>query len=139
MELRGAIPYAILVLGMEPWRAFALAAAGNMLPAPVLLLLYDKLARFAEGRRVFGGALRWWFAHVERKSALVRRLGPVGLALFVGVPSPMTGVWTGCAIAVLLRMPRWRALAACIAGVLVAGGVVTLVVMAGATAFGIVR
>jgi len=139
LELRGAIPYAILVQHMEPWRAFALAAAGNMLPAPALLLFYEKLAEAADRKRLFGGWLHWWFGRVERKSALVRGIGPVGLALFIGVPLPMTGLWTGAAIAALLRMSFWRALAACVAGVLIAGVAVTLLVIAGVSAFGIAK
>lgn len=126
VELRGAIPYGVSA-GLDPWLAFALAAVGNFLPVPFILLFirkilhwmkrYPRLSRIAEGIE----------RRAENKSGTVRNSELIGLCLFVAIPLPGTGAWTGALIAALMEMRLKRALPTIFLGVLLAGLVVTLV------------
>lgn len=129
-EVRGAIPLAIGVYGFPPLQAYLLSVIGNLLPIiPLLLFLgpvSDFLRRFSAGDWFFS----WLFARTRSKYIKDHEnFGLTALAVFVAIPLPMTGAWTGCAIAFLLGFRFWPAFAAIAAGVLIAGVVVTAAVM----------
>lgn len=130
-ELRGAIPVGSQVLGLPLAEAVALSVLGNMLPiVPILLLLGPVsawLSRWPLFERFFG----WLFARTRSKSDLVRKYELVGLMLFVAVPLPVTGAWTGAAAAFLFGIRFWPALGAIFLGVLIAGAIVTTLVLMG--------
>ncbi len=128
VELRGAIPYAIGVAGL-PWTtAYVFAVAGNLVPVIPILLFLGPLSRWLSHLPGFGRFFEWLFARTRKKSGPVDRYGPWGLALFVAVPLPVTGAWTGAALAFLLGIRFHRSFPAIVAGVLLAGVVVTLAV-----------
>jgi uncharacterized membrane protein len=129
-EVRGAIPLAIGVFGYPPLQAYLLSVFGNLLPViPLLLFLgpvSDYLRRFAIGDKFF----TWLFARTRRRCIRDHEsFGLTALALFVAIPLPVTGAWTGCAVAFLLGFRFWPAFAAIAAGVLVAGVIVTATVL----------
>jgi uncharacterized membrane protein len=131
IELRGSIPLAI-ALGWHPLAAAALAVAVNCLLVPPtyfgLEWCYARwLSRLPVARRLVEGVRR-------RGSALVERYELLGLALFVAVPLPGTGAYSGTALAWLAGLPRWRAMAAVAAGVWVAATAVTLLATGAAVA-----
>lgn len=122
VELRGSIP-----LGLAwdlPWPAVAAVAivANSLVFVPVYLALAFAYERWLKGTLV--GSL------VERARSrgqrLVERYGALGLTLFVAVPVPGTGAYSGTALAFLMGLPPWRAFVAVAAGVALAGLVVTL-------------
>ena len=129
-EVRGAIP-AGLALGLNLPQAFLWACLGNLIPVVPLLIWLNSvskgLSRFPAGKRFF----EWLFSRTAAKADLVRRFQAVGLALFVAVPLPLTGAWTGCAAAVLFKLPFRLAFPAIAAGILGAGLIVSLAVYAG--------
>ncbi len=126
-ELRGSMPYAMFVLHMKWQEAFILSIIGNFIPViPFILVLEGfahKLMRYPFWNRI----LTWTFNRTRSKSNVVERFEAVGLALFVGVPLPLTGAWSGCIAAFLFRIPLRHAVPAIAAGILIAGAVVTLV------------
>jgi len=129
-ELRGAIPLAIGVYGYDPWEAYLLAMLGNLLPVVPLLLFLgpvsDWLRRFTFWDKFF----TWLFSRTRRKYIREHEsFSLTALALFVAVPLPVTGAWTGCAIAFLVGFRFWPAFAAISAGVLLAGVIVTATVL----------
>ncbi|MDQ7859840.1 MAG: small multi-drug export protein [Armatimonadota bacterium] len=131
IELRGSIPVAI-ALGWHPLTAAALAVAVNCLLVPPtyfgLEWFYARwLSRVSLVRRVVEGVR-------GRGGALVERYELLGLALFVAVPLPGTGAYSGTALAWLVGLPRWRAMAAVAAGVAGAGVAVTLLATGAAVA-----
>lgn len=131
VELRGALPVAINVFNM-PWpEAVALSIVGNMLPVPIILLffefVYQGLKRFHLMDRFFN----WLFAYTRRKSRIIERYHAVGLLLFVAVPLPLTGAWTGSLAAFLLGMRFWAAFLAVLGGVIIAAAVVTTLALLG--------
>jgi uncharacterized membrane protein len=127
-ELRGAIPYAMTVGGMSWQDAFVISVIGNFVPViPILLLLgpvSERLRRFPVCDRFF----TWVFERTRRKGTLVERFEAVGVCLFVAVPLPMTGAWTGAAAAFVFGVRPRLAIPAIAAGILIAGTIVTLVV-----------
>jgi len=125
-ELRGAIPWALWVGGL-PWTtAYLLALLGNIIPVlPILGLLGPaerQFRRWPPMDRFF----TWLFERTRSRSSLVERYEALGLMLFVAVPLPVTGAWTGCVAAYLFGIRRRYALPAIVAGVAIAGVVVTL-------------
>lgn len=129
-ELRGAIPLA-LVYGMGPEKAAALSIAGNLLPVVPILLLLGRAVDFFHRWPFFARIIDAVLARTRRKGGRVEALGPVGLAIFVAIPFPLTGAWTGSLLAFLLGMPLRRALPAIAAGVLGAAAIVMAVVYGG--------
>jgi uncharacterized membrane protein len=130
-ELRGAIPLAIVDLDMSWQLAFLVAFAGNLLPVPFLLLFLDPVSRILSKVGIFERLLNWIFGLSRRRGGLVERYGTMGLVLFVAIPLPVTGAWTGSIVAFLLGLRFWRAFPAIILGVLIAGVIVTTLTVIG--------
>lgn len=135
VELRGAIPFAVSVHGMSYPQAYLLAVLGNLIPVlPLLLALGPverRLGRWRPMRRFFD----WVFSRSRRKGKLIERFKFLGLLLFVGIPLPVTGAWTGAAAAYVFGLSTRRSLPAIILGVLLAGIVVSLAWATGLTLF----
>ncbi len=129
-ELRGGIPLA-LTLNFPLWKAYILAVLGNMLPVIPLLLFLDRIASFFEktswGRKFF----HWLFERTRRKAKIVERMEALGLALFVAIPLPVTGAWTGSVAATIFRIKFKLAIISILGGVLLAGIIVSLVTYGG--------
>lgn len=131
VELRGAIPVAIAVLGM-PWQeAVPLAILGNMIPIPFLLLFLEwflkLLARFRWGKKFTD----WLYSRTRSKGKVVERYEELGLIVFVGIPLPGTGGWTGALASRVFGLPFWKSLLCIFIGVLLAALVVTLITLLG--------
>ena len=126
VELRGALPLGV-ALGLPVWEAFLWAVLGNLLVVPALLALLPwgigVLERYPPFKRLWD-ALE---ARVRLKGEeKVQRYGALGLFLFVALPLPGTGAWTGSVLAVVLGVKKRYALPAISAGVVAAGGLVAL-------------
>lgn len=130
VELRGAIPIGFL-LKMPPLETFLLSILGNMLPVLPILLFLNPLFRSLRKNRVFSRLADRLYVRTMAKSGQVKRYGPIGLALFVGVPLPGTGAWTGAILAALLNIPARHAFPAILIGTVLAGGIVTALCMLG--------
>jgi len=129
-ELRGAIPVAIGVYGFDPLQAYALAVAGNLLPVVPLLLFLDPVSSVLMRYRIGNAFFSWLFSRTRRKYIQKHeRFGLLALVIFVAIPLPVTGAWTGCAIAFLVGFKFWQAFPAIALGVMIAGLVVTSTVL----------
>jgi uncharacterized membrane protein len=121
-ELRGGIPLAYFGYGWPMMQAFIVCVLANMVPVPFLLLLFDRVERFLRRYRTFRRFFRWLFKRTRKNlKGSVDRYGMLGLAIFVGIPLPMTGAWTGALGAYLFGMDFKRSTAAIFAGVVMAG------------------
>jgi uncharacterized membrane protein len=130
VELRGAVPAGIM-LQMPWWKAVLLSVIGNMLPIFLILLLLDRAVGWLGHIRLFRRFFDWLFARTRRKSGLIERYEFLGLMLFVAIPLPITGAWTGSVAAVIMGIPYWRAMLAIFLGVCIAGAVVTMLSLLG--------
>ena len=126
-ELRGAIPVALGVYSMDPFKAYAIAVLGNILPVVPLLLFFGPAERSLRRVPQADSFFEWLFARTRRNAGdNIQRYGTLGLAIFVAIPLPATGAWTGALAAYLFGIRFWRSFAAICLGVLLAGVIVTL-------------
>jgi uncharacterized membrane protein len=136
-ELRGAIPFA-LIKGIPWYLAYPYAAALNALVAPVcwafLSTLHRLLLNMAWYEKIF---TRFVERARDKLRVGVEKWGWLGVAVFVAIPLPVTGAWTGTLGAWVLGLPKRKTLAAVILGVFAAGAIVTAVVRLGIGVLGI--
>jgi len=135
-ELRLSIPIAILSppygFGLDPFTAFLLSITGNMIPVVPLLLYLEPVSNFLRRWKIWDRFFTWLFNRTHhRHSARFEKYGSVGLAIFVGIPLPVTGAWTGCAAAFVFGFKFRNAFLAILAGVILAGIIVTALTVAG--------
>lgn len=129
-ELRGAIPLA-LVMGLTPLKAFLLSVIGNSLPIIPVLFLLEPVSNALRRFKMWKGFFDWLFERTKGKADLIQRYEALGLALFVAVPLPMTGAWSGCIAASLFKIKFRYAFPAILLGVVVAGIVVITICLFG--------
>lgn len=131
IELRGAIPVGYW-LQLKPSVLTVLSVLGNMVPVPFIVLYLKKLAIFLAGtNKSASKLLDLLFERAKDKAGPVKEFQWLGLMLFVAVPFPGTGAWTGAIIASVLDMPFWSAVSANFVGVVFAGLLVHLLVNLG--------
>ncbi|MFZ6035796.1 MAG: COG2426 family protein [Patescibacteria group bacterium] len=128
-ELRAAIPVAIVGFDLPWWSAYFWSVVGNLIPAVLLLLFLEPVAQWLmRVSRFFDRFFTWLFNRTRRKfSSSAAQYGTfVALTLFVAIPLPVTGAWTGAAAAFVFGIAFRRALPALVLGVVIAGAIVTL-------------
>ena len=143
VELRGALPYAL-----GPWmgqplpllQAYLICIIGNMLPVPLIYLFARKLLEWGKNKPLIGKPFTWCLEKGKKGGeALQKKAGKglfLALMLFVGIPLPGTGAWTGTLAASILDMEFKESVLAVMFGVLLAGIIMLLLSTAG---YGIVR
>lgn len=132
IELRGAIPLAF-GLGLPWWQAYLIAVLGNLLPVPFILLLINIVIKWMANSKVkfFNKFANFLLAKVEKNRERIEKYSFWGLCLFVAIPLPVTGAWTGSLVAAVVGMKPWKAFVSALLGVLLAGAIVTLIVYGG--------
>lgn len=123
IELRGAIPIGV-TLGLDPLYSAILAIIGSTIPVPFILLGIRPVIKLLKRSRFFKERLEKFLDRTMKKSEKIQQYEFWGLVLFVGVPLPGTGAWTGSLIAALLEIRFARALLAMFLGNVVAGTIV---------------
>ncbi|KAK7368003.1 hypothetical protein VNO80_10025 [Phaseolus coccineus] len=131
LELRGAIPVGYW-MQLNPTTLTILSILGNMVPVPFIVLYLKRFASFLAARSSYvSRLLDMLFENAKEKAGPVEEFQWLGLMLFVAVPFPGTGAWTGAFIAAILDMPFWAAVSANFIGVVFAGLLVNLLVNLG--------
>lgn len=129
IELRGAIPYST-VMGLPLFQSYIVAILGNMLPVPIIYLFARKVLEWGADKPVIGGFFSWCLEKGRRGGKKLQAKAGQGLfialLLFVGVPLPGTGAWTGTLAASLLDIDFKSSILAVMGGVLVAGVIMGL-------------
>jgi uncharacterized membrane protein len=130
-ELRGAIPVAILYFKMPWYEAYLWSVIGNMIPIIPIILLIGPVSNLLMRRsKLWNRFFTWVFERSRKRGAdLVEKYEALGLGIFVAIPLPVTGAWTGSLLAFLMRIRARRAFPCIFCGVLTAGVVVTLVTL----------
>ena len=125
VELRGAIP-AGFAIGINPVLLYIICVMGNILPVPFILAFIRPIFNMLKKTRLLG-FIKKLEDRALNKSKSVRQKSILGLMIFVAIPLPGTGAWTGSLIASMLNMRFKYALPAIILGVLISGAIVTAV------------
>jgi len=131
VELRGALPVAINLFNFSWYYAFLLAIIGNLLPVPFILLFLDTASRLLSKVAFFERILKWLFERTRRRGKIIERYERIGLMLFVAIPLPVTGAWTGSLAAVLFGLKFKHAFLSIFIGILIAGVIVTCLSLLG--------
>jgi uncharacterized membrane protein len=131
VELRGAIPVAINLFDIPWYWSYLLAVAGNMIPVPILLVFFDYLEKMLSKTKTGKRFVQWVQVRARRPGALLQKYEHIGLILFVAIPLPVTGAWTGSIAAFLFGMKFKYSLLAIFTGVLIAGVIVTCLSLLG--------
>lgn len=126
LELRGGMIAAAL-LSVPFGRAFWICLAGNLLPLPFILLLIRPFFNWLRRTRHLKKLADWLERKTEKNKSKVLRYETLGLLLFVAIPLPGTGGWTGSLVAAMLDMPLKKSLPTVCVGVLVAGAIMAVV------------
>jgi uncharacterized membrane protein len=137
-ELRGAIPVAeILGVNIAIWKIYLIAVIGNIIPVlPILFLLEPGSNFLSERSKKFSRFFEWLFNRTRRRvEPKIKKYGAVGLIFFVAIPLPVTGAWTGCIAAFLFGIRKRYAFPAILAGVMIAGVVVSIVTYGASSVF----
>ncbi|NLI97252.1 small multi-drug export protein [bacterium] len=124
-ELRGAVPLGILAFKI-PWlEASLIALLGNILPVIPILLFLDAIMKLLGKMPIFKRFFEWLRKRAQRKGGLIERYEYLGLFIFVAIPLPMTGAWTGALISSVLRLQFLPSIVTIFLGVITADVVVT--------------
>lgn len=126
VELRGAIPTGV-GLGIPFWINYAICVMGNILPVPFLILFAKTVLEWLSKVPKIGPFFAKIIRKADEKSKNLGKYELLGLFLFVAIPAPGTGAWTGSLIAAILRMRIWKAFAVITAGVMTSGVIMGIV------------
>ncbi len=141
VELRGAVPVGHILYKTNRMAAsgkvkhsllvYAVAVVGNMLPVPFILLLLGPLSNVMMKFRLGKRFVDWLFERTRRKSANIEKYEELGLTIFVAIPLPVTGAWTGAMAAFLMGLPFWKSMLFILLGVMIAGVIMTILSLMG--------
>lgn len=126
LELRGGL-LAAVALGLDPLPSYIISIIGNIIPIPFILLFITKILDWMRKSKKFKKIALWLDKKVEKNKSKIEKYGYVGLTLFVGIPLPGTGAWTGTLIAAVLEMDRKKSLLSIFLGVLMASIIMMIV------------
>jgi len=132
-ELRGALPVAINLFHFPWYYALPLVVIGNLLPVPVILLFLGSISKWLSKIDFFDRFLHRLFEHTSRRGKIIGKYERIGLVLFVAIPLPVTGAWTGSLLAVLFGLKFRHAFLSIFIGVCIAGIIVTCLSLLGWT------
>lgn len=132
LELRGGL-LAASFLGLDPIPSYIITMVGNILPIPFILWFINKILDWMRNSKHFNKIASWLDKKVEKHKSSIEKYGFWGLVLFVGIPLPGTGAWTGSLIATVLEMDKKKSFLAILLGVVMASIIMMLI------SFGVIR
>jgi len=132
IEARYIMYYAIEFLNWPWWKAFPLAVLGNLLPIPFILLFFKYVEKFLRNYKSWSRLMDWLFERTRRRAdAKIKRYEHLGLLIFVAIPLPFTGAWTGALIAYLFGLKFGRSIITIFVGIIIAALVITALTLSG--------
>ena len=112
--------------GLDPWLNYVISVVGNMLPVPIILLFVKIVLDWMKKVKGLSRIALWVEAKADKNKGKIEKYAYLGLFIFVAVPLPGTGAWTGSLIAALMKMKFWKSLLFVFLGVLSAGVIMLL-------------
>ena len=125
IELRGSIPLGA-ALGLPWYTNYVISVVGNLVPVPFILLLINKIIDLMKKTKAFSRFALWLERKAEKNKTRLENGIFIGLMLFVAIPIPGTGAWTGALLASLAGVKFKKSMLAITTGVLIAGVIMTL-------------
>ncbi len=139
VELRGGVPFGVGMIGREHWiKVLVVCMIGNLLPVPLIFFFARKVLVWGSDKKYIGKFFSWCLEKGkhggEKLQAKAGRGMFVALLLFVGIPLPGTGAWTGTLAASMLDLDFKKSVIAVMCGVLLAGAIMTTLSLLGISA-----
>lgn len=125
-ELRGAIPVGVGVYRFSIVKTFLIAVVGNFSFVIPFLFFLNSLHKYFMKIYWYKKFFNWWFNKVKNRTRKIEKYEYIGLALFVGIPLPITGAWSGCLASYILGLNIWKSTLAIFIGILIAGVIVMI-------------
>ncbi len=125
IEQRGAIPYGIFS-GQPFWLVFLVGLAGSMLPVPFILIAYDKLYKFLMRYKIFSRVVKILDKKIEKNRETFEKYQELALIIFIGIPLPTTGLWTGSVIAAFLKLDFKKSILCALIGGAISAALITI-------------
>ena len=119
LELRGGL-IAAAILELPAWTSLIICLVGNILIIPFVLFLMEGIFNILSKIKTFKKLIDWWKNKALSKKSVIEKYGYLGIMLFVAIPLPGSGAWTGCLISVLLGLDKKKSFLAALVGVLIA-------------------
>ena len=142
IEIRGALPYAVF-WGLPLVPSIIVAVIGNMIPVPFIFLFARRVLEWGKDKKIIGGFFTWCLQKGEKGGRKLEEKAGKGLYwalfLFVGIPLPGTGAWTGMLAASILDMDFKKSTMAALGGVLLAGAIMLTASLMGLEIFNLTR
>ncbi len=126
LECRLGMFTAIVLLQMNPFEGFAISFLGNIIPIPFILILINKIFELLKKIPGICKPVIWLEERTLKKKSVIEEYGIWGLLVFVAIPLPGTGGWTGALLASLLHLDRKKSFGVIAIGVLIAGLIITI-------------
>lgn len=133
-EVRGGIPAGI-IMGLPLWQVLLIAITANVLVVIPVILGFNWAAERLADKPLLGRVISRLLKRARAQEHLVTRYGTWAVTLFVGIPLPMTGAWTGAVVAAVFGLKFSRAVLCMFLGVLMASTIVTALTLGGVQAF----
>ena len=132
LELRGGL-LAASIIGLDPLPSYIIAVIGNIIPIPFILWFMGRILKWMKTRKKLKKITDWIDKKIEKNRNKIEKFGFWGLVLFVGIPLPGTGAWTGCLVASVLEMNKKKSFLAAMIGVAMASIIMMII------SFGVVK
>lgn len=132
LELRGAL-LAASIIGLDPLPSYIIAVIGNIIPIPFILWFMGRILKWMKTRKKLKKITEWIDKKIEKNRNKIEKFGFWGLVLFVGIPLPGTGAWTGCLVASVLEMDKKKSFLAAMIGVAMASIIMMII------SFGVIK
>lgn len=125
-ELRGAIPTGIAIYKFSILKTVLLSIIGNFSFVIPFLWFLNNLHKHFINIKWYNKFFNWWSRKVLSKTKKIEKYEYIGLAIFVGIPFPATGAWSGCLASYLLELDFWKSVLAIAVGIVISCVIVTL-------------
>jgi len=132
-ELRVSIPYFILIEKIPWMKVFFFSIAGNIFIGILIRYIISPIMLLLRKNLYLNKVISWIINRTYTSSGNVKKYKTMGLILFIGIPLPLTGVWTGSLAAYLFSIPKFHSFLGIVLGVLLSGIIVTLLSLTGLT------
>ena len=137
-EIRGSVIYGLSAMGKDIYTqifVYIISVIGNFLPVPFILMLFRPVLKYLKKTRLLRGFSTWLEERTKDKATKLAKISAGALFVFVAIPFPTTGAWTGAMIASLLDIRVKYALPAILLGIMTSG-LIVLLIMNGVLSFG---
>ncbi len=134
-EVRGGIPVGLAYYDMSLWTCLPIAILANVLSVLWIVPTFNWMTLTFDKTPLVGPLLRWLKRRAEKRREMVEKYGVLAVTLFVAIPLPVTGAWTGSVVAAVFRMPFAKVVLCMFLGVMISSAIVTGLTLAGVEIF----